>query len=41
MFGSSRYKTAKRNVRSGYRRNSNSSYAYKYVYRFSNKARKK
>ena len=41
MFGSSRYKTAKRNVRSGYGRYSNSRYGYKYVYRASNKLRKK
>ena len=41
MFGSSRYKTAKRNVRSGYRRNSNSTYGYKYIRRFSNRVTKK
>ena len=41
MFGLSRYKTAKRNVRSGYGRNGNFRYGYKYAYRSSNKARKK
>lgn len=41
MFGSSRYKTAKRNVRSGYRRNGGSTYGYKSVYRSSSRTRKK
>lgn len=41
MFGSSRYKTAKRNVRSGYRRSNSPTYSYKYVYRSSSRTRKK
>lgn len=41
MFGSNRYKTAKRNLRSGYRRNSKSAYGYKNVYRSYKRTRKK
>lgn len=41
MFGSNRYKTAKRNMRSGYRRNSSSTYGYKNVYRSSSRTRNK
>lgn len=41
MFGSNRYKTAKRNVRSGYRRNSNTTYGYRYINHSSSRTRKK
>ena len=41
MFGSNRYKTAKRKVRSGYRRTNSPTYSYKYVYRSSSRTRKK
>lgn len=41
MFGSNRYKTAKRNMHSGYRKNSGSTYGHKNVYRSSSRTRKK
>ena len=41
MFGSSKYKIAKRNVHYGYRRNSNTTHGSKYVYRSSSRKRKK